>query len=293
MDGSIEVHTVRSRPVRAQAAAVAILLHVLAATSVRAQAELPFSAGERLHYRVSAGRLGSIGEGVMSVEGPVDIRGTCALVLRSEVNARVGFMKTSERAESWIDPKRMATLRYAKRARGPFSGSDERVELFPSDQRWEDQRGRVGESPTTQPLDELSFIYFLRTMTLDADTIDSVVRHYDRDRNPVVVRVLGRDTIRTKAGTFATVKVEMRVKDPQRYGGEGVIRIHLSDDAFRYPVRIESTVPMLGRMVMTLDSIATHSPSIAGQQHHPTRTSGEPSRARSSTYPGNFPSPPD
>jgi hypothetical protein len=292
MDSSIEVNTVRSRRVRAQATVVAITLHVLAA-SVRAQSELPFSAGERLHYRVSAGKLGSIGEGVMSVEGPVDIRGTGAWVLRSEVHARVGFMKTSERAESWIDPSRMATLRYVKRARGPFSGADERVELFPSDQRWEDQRGRVGESPTTQPLDELSFIYFLRTMTLDADTIDSVVRHYDRDRNPVVVRVLGRDTLRTKAGTFATVKVEMRVKDPQRYGGEGVIRIHLSDDASRYPVRIESTVPMLGRMVLTLDSITTPSHSIAGQQHHPTRMSGEPSRARSSTYPSNFPSPPD
>ena len=43
--------------------------------------ELPFAIGERLEYRVST-KLGSIGEGVMTVDGPADIRGTTALVLR-------------------------------------------------------------------------------------------------------------------------------------------------------------------------------------------------------------------
>jgi hypothetical protein len=39
-----------------------------------------------------------------------------------------------------------------------------------------------------------------------------VVRHYDSDRNPITVRDTGRDTVRTNAGTFATIVVEMRVK---------------------------------------------------------------------------------
>ena len=231
------------------------LLQSAALTSVPGQAnELPFGVGERLHYRVSIGRLGGVGEGVMSVDGPVDVRGTTTLILRSDIRARIGFIKTTERSESWIDPTRMAALRYVKRARGAFSRGNQQVEMFPDDQRWEDQRGHVGESPTSAPLDELSFIYFLRTLPLDADTVDRVVRHYDRDRNPIAVRVVGRDTVRTKAGTFATVEIEMRVKDPQRYGGEGIIRIHLSDDADRYPVRIESSVPVLGTTVLTLES---------------------------------------
>jgi hypothetical protein len=48
--------------------------------------------------------------------------------------------------------------------------------------------------------------------------------------------------------------VEMRVKDPRRYKGEGVLRIHLTDDACRIPVRIESTMPVLGTTVLTLES---------------------------------------
>lgn len=276
MIGPRQANGVRSRRAQARAAGVVATLHLVSALSVRAQStELPFGVGERLRYTVSAGKLGSIGEGVMSVDGPVDVRGTATLVLRSHVHARIGFVKTSERAESWIDPTRMTALRYSKRARGPFSRGDERVELYPNDQRWEDRSGRVGVSPTSQPLDELSFIYYLRTVALADDTVDSVVRHYDRDRNPIVVRVIGRDTIRTKAGTFATVGVEMRVKDRERYGGEGVIRIHFSDDANRYPVRIESSVPVLGRTVLTLAAIDMPASRLASRPDAP-RASGEP-----------------
>jgi hypothetical protein len=262
-----------SRPTVARGAAVMAGL-LMGVASANAQAtELPFSVGERLQYRVSTGKLGSIGEGVMTVEGPVDVRGTSALVLRSNIHARVGFLKTTERSESWIDPTRMAALRYSKRVKGLFAGADQRVELFPEDQRWQDQRGRTGESPTSEPLDELSFIYYLRTLPLDADTEDRVVRHYDRERNPITVRVLGRDTIRTKAGTFATILVEMRVKDPQRYGGEGVIRIRFSDDAHRYPVRIESSVPMLGTTILTLESYVRPTSGLASRT---AATYGEP-----------------
>jgi hypothetical protein len=243
------------------------LLLVLGVSAARAQENpLPFAAGERLHYSVSARKLGTIGEGVMSVDGPVDVRGTPTLVLRSEVQARVGVIKTSERSESWIDPTRMAALRYQKRTRGMFArGGEEKVELFPEEQRWEGRHGKGGHSPTAAPLDELSFIYYLRTLALKNDTVDALERHYNAARNPIGVRVVGRDTLNTKAGTFATIVVEMRVKDPDRYGGEGIIRLHLSDDVHRYPVRIESSVPILGATILTLESVTTPPQQLAGQ----------------------------
>jgi hypothetical protein len=62
---------------------------VLLTTQAFAQSDtLPFHVGERLQYRVSVGKFGNIGEGSMSVAGPVDVRGTPTLVLRSEI--RVG-----------------------------------------------------------------------------------------------------------------------------------------------------------------------------------------------------------
>lgn len=240
-----------------KATLTATTLVLLACTNAAlAQSELPFVAGERLHYRVSVGKLGTVGEGTMSVDGPVDVRGTQTLVLRSEIKAQIAFLKSDERAESWIDPTRMAVLRYQKTGRGSMARGNVNVEVFPEEHRWEDGRGHIGELPTDAPLDELSFIYYLRTLPLVNDTVENLVRHYDPDRNPVAVRVIGRDTIRTKAGTFPTIVVEMKVKDPKRYGGQGVIRINLSDDVYRYPVRIESTVPVFGSTVLTLDGFS-------------------------------------
>ena len=252
-----------------RAIAIAAALELASAIPSGAQVgQLPFESGERLRYRVSVGKMGAVGEGEMTVSGPVDLRGIETLILRSEIHARFGFVTKTERAESWIDPTRMAALRYTKRTHGAFTRDDEQsVELFPEDQRWEDQRGRHGQSPTTDPLDELSFIYYLRTLPLTSDSADRVVRHYDAARNPITVRVLGRDTVRTKAGTFPTIVVEMRVKDPRRYGGEGVIRLHLSDDAFRYPVRIESTVPVLGATVLTLEGYTRAPQPLAARRN--------------------------
>jgi uncharacterized protein DUF3108 len=251
-------------PIRISIAFAAVLSGTSAKHGGAQAPALPFEAGERLRYSVSVGKLGAVGEGEMSVDGPVEVRGTPALVLRSEMHAKVAFLKSAERAESWIDPTRMAALRFQKQGRGTFSRGSENVELFPEDQRWEDEHGKTGQTPTSAPLDELSFIYYLRTLPLTSDTCDTFVRHYDPARNPIAVRVLGRDTVRTRAGTFATIVVEMRVKDRKRYSGEGTIRLHLSDDAFRYPVRIESAVPVLGTTVLTLESYSRPTQRLAG-----------------------------
>jgi len=258
----------RWKPITRHAIAAAAVIEALAFGAAHAQtAELPFDVGERLRYRVTVAKLGTVGEGEMSVTGPADVRGTPTLLLRSDIHARIGFFKNTQRAESWVDPTRMATLRFAKRTRGALARDEEQhVELYPDEERWQDDNGNHGQSPTNAPLDELSFIYYLRTLPLANDSVDSVVRHYDPARNPVVVKVTGRDTLRTAAGTFPTVVVEMRVKNPRRVGGDGLIRLHLSDDAFRYPVRIESSVPVLGTTVLTLESY-TPAPQHLASRH--------------------------
>ena len=97
-------------------------------------------------------------------------------------------------------------------------------------------------------------------MTLEPGEKLTLERHFDPARNPTVIRSLGRGRVETPLGTFATLEVEMRVRDARNYQGEGVIRFSFSDDACRRPVRIESTVPDAGRVVMTL---ASASPTLA------------------------------
>ena len=222
------------------------------ADAPRASRERPFATGERLVYAVRVGGVGGTAE--MSVSGPVDLRGTDVLVLRSVMKAGVGPITGSGRTESWLDAEHMTALRFVKRERRLLAKHSETVDVFPETRRWTAAAGTSGATPTGDPLDELSFIYFIRTLPLTADTTFEVSRHFDAERNPVGLRILGRETISTGAGEFATVAVEMRVRDPHNYRGEGVIRIHLTDDACRLPVRIESTMPEIGKTVLSLES---------------------------------------
>jgi len=214
----------------------------------------PFFVGERLTYRVQIPRMHASGRGAMWVEGPTDVRGTSALVLRFESQAGFGPFNGKDRTASWIDARRMVSLRFTKYERHVLAHNDEQVEIYPAARRWESKSGAEGTSLTDEPLDELSFIYFIRTLPLDGDSTYHFNRHFEAGRNPVVVRVLGRATVETGGGTFRTILVEMRVKDPQRYAGEGIIRIHLSDDRCRIPVWIESTLPKVGLSILTLES---------------------------------------
>ncbi len=215
---------------------------------------LPFTVGERLTYRVRMSQVRASGRGTMWIEGPVEVRGTPTYLLRFVMKAGLGPIQGTDRTDSWLDHDRLTSLRYAKQERHPLASHREAVELFPDERRWDAGRAGSGESATDAPLDELSFLYFLRTLSLDRDTTLEFNRHFDVERNPTTVRVVGRERLATHAGEFATIVVEMRVKDPRRYKGEGVVRIHFTDDRCRLPVRIESTMPVFGTTVLTLES---------------------------------------
>jgi hypothetical protein len=148
----------------------------------------------------------------------------------------------------------MTSLRYTARERHIVSRHDDAVEIFPGEKRWRAESGAEGVTATGAPLDELSFLYYLRTLPLAGDTVITAVRHYDPSRNPTTLRVVGREAIQVPAGRFGAVVVEMRVRDARRYKGEGVIRIHLSDDACRLILRLDSRVPDAGPATLELQT---------------------------------------
>jgi hypothetical protein len=226
----------------------------VAQESTLSPASLPFFLGEEITYLIRSSRAGSVGRGRMAIDEAVRVNGTRTLLLRFDVNTRVGPVRAFNHTRSWLDPQRMAAMRFEKEESHPLSKHTEAVELSSFDRSWRAADGRTGESPTSKPLDELSFIYFIRTLPLDSGATFSFDRHFEMDRNPINVRVVGRELVETGAGEFMTFIVEMRVRDPRRYRGEGLIRINISDDDCRLPVRIESSMPVLGRATLTMES---------------------------------------
>lgn len=213
---------------------------------------LPFSAGEELTFEARSARVGTFGTGTMKVARGEVIRGRGTHLLSFEFRGRVAIATVEDRTRSWVEFPSFTSLRYQKRERSPLGTRSEEVEMIPEDRVWRTAQGDSGPLPSESPLDELSFLYFIRTLPLTEGAAYSLNRHFDPERNPVRIRVVGRETVTVPAGTFATVKVEMRVQDAQRFGGGGVIRLHLTDDGRRIPVRLETSMPVVGAVVLSL-----------------------------------------
>jgi hypothetical protein len=241
----------RPRSTRRLAALLGAALLGLAAPAWAQEAQRPFAAGEALAYAVRLGGFGGQGTGHLRVEEAPPLRGEPVVLLRFDFETRVGPFNVKHHSRSWLSTTRMAALRYAVEEQAPIGAKKDQVELFPDARRWEGRHGQ-GSSPSAEPLDELSFLYALRMLPLAPGHIYKLERHYDTRRNPVKVRVLRREPLSVPAGAFDTILVEMEVSDPDRYGGRGVLRLHLTDDARRLPVRIESQVPMAGQLVLQL-----------------------------------------
>lgn len=245
-----------SRPERVAAQELAALVPASPGrATASAPAPLPFAPGERFTYAVKVAKMGASGHGAMWIAGPEMVRGTEAYVLHFDSKAGLGPFRASDKTTSWLDPQRMATLRFSKVEHHLFASHTDDVEVYPAQRRWSAADSTTGESSTDSPLDELSFIYYIRTLPLAADSVYVVERHFDVQRNPTTIRVIGHEDIETKAGRFSTLKVEMRVRDPRHYQGEGTIVFNFTDDTRRIPVRIESTVPVYGKTVLTLEGI--------------------------------------
>jgi hypothetical protein len=218
---------------------------------------LPFGDGERLTFLIHTTKFGNVGKAVMALTGPVDVRGVETSLASFDASAGIAFLKGKDATRSWIDLDRMTSLRYEKIEHRPFSSARDSVEIYPDLRHWEGAQGDSGTTMSGVPLDDLSFIYFLRTVTLLPDSLYLFDRHYDKRRLPTTVRIVKHETLTTPLGPFNTVEYEMHVIDGRDFKEHGVLFLWISDDRCHLPVRIESVMKFLGNGIMTLQTATT------------------------------------
>lgn len=224
---------------------------------------LPFRPGEELVFDVHSSRFGRIGEAYMRVSGPDTVRGRQTYLLSFDFSAKVLLFRISDETRSWFDPATGSSLRYTKRERSPLPDRNEHVEIDPEAMQWI-ELGDTADLATSTPLDELSFLYYIRTLPLDDGDVYRVERHFDLRRNPVTIQVIGRQRLPVRTGqhegSAALIDVEMTVPDVRQKEGARRIRLLLTDDARRIPVRMETTMPFGGAMVLQLAAHSTGAP---------------------------------
>lgn len=215
------------------------------------QRRTPFRAGELATYQVKLGGA-SVGQGSLAVLGMVNIRGQQTFHTRMTLNGRVTLARVNDTYESWIDADGLFSHRFHQNVHEVRYRRNRTYDFFPETRTYRRENGRTGTIPTNQPLDDLSFLYFARTLPLDVGATYTLPRYFKADGNPVVIRVVRRETVQVPAGRFRTIVVQPVIKTDGLFGEGGRAEVFLSDDEHRIPVLIRSRVPVVGSLTMHL-----------------------------------------
>lgn len=201
--------------------------------------QLPFGPGERAEYEVKFGGI-RMGNGHMEVLGEEMIRGRNVLHTRFHIRGGPFFFKVDDRLESWIDPATLSSLRFRQELNEGSRDRERTFEFYP-DRATYLEVGKDAEEPSVpNPLDDASFIYFVRTVPLEVGQEYSFNRYFKPDRNPVKVRVLRRERVRVPAGEFDAVVVQPIINAKGIFSEGGHAEVWLSDDARRIVLQMKS-----------------------------------------------------
>lgn len=208
-----------------------------------APAPVPFGPGEEVRYKVKIG-IFSIGEAFMRIPRIDTIRGIPAYAIEWTIDGGFPGFRIRDRFFSWVDTRTLSSLRFSKET---HNGTRRRaLDFFPEERRW--QRTDIdstGVLPTSRPLDDVSFVYFARTLELEPGTTRSFDRFYEEEGNPITVHVLRKDTREVGAGEFETTVIRPVIHGTRLFAEDGNGEIHVSDDHRRLIVYMKADLPLV------------------------------------------------
>ena len=207
------------------------LLLTHAALLGRLAAPYPFAVGETLRYDAKLGYL-PVGTATISVARLAKERGVEAFVFTMAGQGgppgwRVGYDLTSS-----VDSRRFNSLRFHRRLEQGGKVQEHEYIIVPDSSRYHRVGGPGAWVAPSEPLDELAFLYFLRTVPLKTGQSYNFDRYFMTGYNPIQVEVTGRESVALPDGPVPCLALRVTTRGM-------VTRVWLTDDARRLPAQLE------------------------------------------------------
>jgi hypothetical protein len=202
---------------------------------------VPFKPGEKLTYQAKVNFF-SAGSATMSVEGIEMIRDRPTYHTIFNVKGRVLFFHVDDHYESWFDTTTLVSLHHVQHIDETKYKIDKVYDFYP-ERRVYVRNGE--ENPSVEkPLDEGSFIYFMRSVPLEVGKTYSFDRYYQPAKNPVIIKVDRREHIKVPAGEFDAIVLKPIIKSKGLFGEKSDAEVWFSDDSTRTLLRLKSRLPV-------------------------------------------------
>jgi len=176
--------------------------------------------------------------------------------------------------QSWFGVTDLVSQRFIKDQQEGGRTAFRHYEFYPDELRFERaDNGEEQEMPVREPLDDVAFVYFVRSLPLEVGEEYSFNRYFKESGNPVVIRVLRIETIDVPAGKFETIVVRPIIKTKGLFGQGGEALLYFTNDERRLLVQMKSKVPVVGSLTLQLKAITEghplRPPSEAPERHDP------------------------
>lgn len=189
---------------------------------------VPFAVGERLDYDVKFGPM-HVGSGSMEVLGNENIRNRPTWHIMFRVKGGTFFYHVDDRFESWIETTTLSSLRHKQDINEGRRDRERTFEIYPDRPSYIED-GKPEKPSVDNPLDDGSFLYFIRTVPLEVGKTYEFDRYFRPDRNPVKITVLRKERIRVPAGEFDAIVIRPSIKSKGIFSENGQAEVWLSDD---------------------------------------------------------------
>ncbi|HXF25269.1 MAG TPA: DUF3108 domain-containing protein [Gemmatimonadaceae bacterium] len=205
------------------------------------QMAVPFAVGETAEYDVKFGAL-KVGTASTVVKGIEQVRGISAWHTVFSLKGGTFFYHVDDVFESWIDRSTFSSLRFYQTQQEGSSDRQKRYEIYPDRGRYMemDKKPPRDHEGVKDPLDDGSFLFFVRTLPLEVGHTYESNRYFRPERNPIRVRVLRKETIDVPAGRFDCVVLQPVIKTQGIFSENGNAEVWLSDDSRHVLVQLKS-----------------------------------------------------
>jgi hypothetical protein len=229
--------------------AATLLVHAALLARLAAPPAYPFAVGETLQYQATLGYF-PIGTATASVARTTRERGAEAFVLTAVGEGGPPGFRARYEMTSWVRSSELASLRFHRTLTQGSKVDEERYEIVADSGRYR-QEG-VPRDWVTPPgaLDELAYLYYLRTIPLKVGQSFTMSRYFKTGYNPVRVRVTGREPIALFDGrSVPCFTLELTSRG-------ATMAVSLTDDARRLPVQLTLPLPY-GSVLLTLSGVSS------------------------------------
>ena len=183
-------------------------------------------------------------------------RGAETFVLAATGEGGPPGLGVSYQLTSWVGTEQFTSRKFHRRIAQAGRVTDERFIIVPDSARVR-QEGRPEVWGTTaEPLDELAFLYFLRTTPLEVGRSYAWSRYFHTGYNPIRAQILRRESLGLPGGrevSCLVIRLTARTASSE---------VWLSDDDRRLPVQMRGQLPF-GQVTLRLTEIG-QAPAAAG-----------------------------